>query len=164
MNDQITKCEDQVKNLLKKDPLITFLLRFVKPKVICAPCFMEKEAGYDPFQDTIQICSDKIESNSIRHALAHNLVHAFDNKTIKIDFKNCLHYGCTEIRASLLSSECSYFKEFSRGHFAINKAFQNCVKRRAILSIQDQCPNAEKVIDQVFDKCFQDTSPFDEIY
>ena len=44
---------------------------------------------------------------------------------------------------------------------------QACVKRRALLSIQynPACLGiAEQVVDEVFQQCFRDTAPFDEIY
>ena len=44
-----------------------------------------------------------------------------------------------------------------------------CTKRRAILSVQqnDSCSApgvAERAVAEVFESCFNDTQPFDEIY
>ena len=46
---------------------------------------------------------------------------------------------------------------------------QECVKRRAALSVsrRPNCRNdveAVKVVNEVWDSCFADTRPFDEIY
>ena len=46
---------------------------------------------------------------------------------------------------------------------------QNCVRRRAVASVMAR-PNckddvqAVKVVNEVWDSCFKDTRPFDEIY
>lgn len=46
--------------------------------------------------------------------------------------------------------------------------FQACVRRRAVLSVaaNPACPDtetAEKAVNEVWDSCFQDTRPFDEV-
>lgn len=51
---------------------------------------------------------------------------------------------------------------FSQGH-------QKCVRRRAVLSVRanPNCKSDEQavqVVNQVFDSCFNDTRPFEEIY
>jgi hypothetical protein len=72
----------------------------------------------------------------------------------------------------------------SRGNFKFTKHFQAsdhgttihglidiqaCVKRRAILSVSQNPPCsgpgvAQRAVNEVFDSCFKDTQPFDEIY
>jgi inner membrane protease ATP23 len=57
----------------------------------------------------------------------------------------------------------------SRGHFAIAKQHQACVKRRAIMSVFQSGivkteGEAEKAVNHVWNSCFADTAPFDEIY
>lgn len=46
--------------------------------------------------------------------------------------------------------------------------FQACVRRRAVLSVaaNPACPDtetAEKAVNEVWDSCFHDTRPFDEV-
>lgn len=46
--------------------------------------------------------------------------------------------------------------------------FQACVRRRAVLSVaaNPACPDtetAEKAVNEVWDSCFPDTRPFDEV-
>jgi inner membrane protease ATP23 len=56
-----------------------------------------------------------------------------------------------------------------RGHFAFAKQFQVCVKRRAILSLKEN-PKfagpgiAKEAVNRVWDRCFNDKAPFDDIY
>nr|XP_031859963.1 mitochondrial inner membrane protease ATP23 [Kwoniella shandongensis]KAA5527035.1 mitochondrial inner membrane protease ATP23 [Kwoniella shandongensis] len=73
------------------------------------------------------------------------------------------------IRAANLSGDCRWTREVKRGFYAFNKQHQACVKRRAILSVlaNPACTSpdmAEKAVNEVWESCFADTRPFDEIY
>jgi inner membrane protease ATP23 len=83
----------------------------------------------------------------------------------------------SQIRASMLSGECRFMREFwDRKQYRLVRQFQDCVKRRATLSLAQRMKNgrigpddpimkkAGGVIDSVWDSCFSDTRPFDEIY
>lgn len=116
----------------------------------------------------ITICQDKIHSKShVDDTITHELIHAFDNCRIQIDWNNPSHVACSEIRAATLSGDCNWFKEFCRGNWGWQKHFQECVKRRAALSIQANPNfkhlNSRNVVEKVFDSCFKDISPFLEI-
>jgi mitochondrial inner membrane protease ATP23 len=70
----------------------------------------------------------------------------------------------------MLSGECRFYREFwKRGNYKVTRAFQECIRRRAVTSmvgrsaIKDQ-EEAEKYVDSVWESCFRDTRPFDEIY
>ena len=99
------------------------------------------------------------------------MVHAYDYLRFKIDWENNLrHAACTEIRASSLSGECRWTREFfTRGQWKLTQQHQECVRRRATLSVAGRpfCKDdvqAAKVVNEVWDSCFADTRPFDEIY
>lgn len=97
----------------------------------------------------------------------HELIHAYDHCRAKdLDWTNCEHHACTEIRAASLSGDCDFIMEAKRGNLSLAGQHQKCVRRRAILSVsmnpyceKDGC--AEKAVDAVFSKCFEDTAPFD---
>ena len=100
------------------------------------------------------------------------MVHAYDYLRFKVDFQthDLRHAACTEIRASSLSGECRFWREFwHRAQYKVTYQHQECVKRRATLSVAAR-PNcrddveAAKVVNEVWDSCFADTRPFDEIY
>jgi inner membrane protease ATP23 len=101
--------------------------------------------------------------------MAHELIHAIDHCRAKIDWSNCVHHACTEIRAASLSGDCRWYNEFMRGHRSVFKQHQQCVKRRAILSVKAN-PNciapgvAEDAVADAWNSCFRDNWPFDEIY
>lgn len=61
-------------------------------------------------------------------------------------------------------------REFwTRGQYRVTEQFQNCVRRRAVHSmmarpwVKDDT-HAVKVVNEVWDSCFNDTRPFDEVY
>ena len=52
--------------------------------------------------------------------------------------------------------------------YPLFELFQACVRRRAVLSVaaNPACPDveaAEKAVNEVWDSCFPDTRPFDEV-
>src|ERR1700676_3808527 len=88
--------------------------------------------------------------------------------------KNC-HYFVTlltvyQIRASSLSGECRWTREFfTRNNWTVTQQHQTCVRNRAVRSVMNRpsCKDevqAVKVVNEVWDSCFADTRPFDEIY
>ena len=58
---------------------------------------------------------------------------------------------------------------FTRGQFKVSQQHQECVRRRAVISVTNHpmCRDkakAKKVVSEVWDSCFADTRPFDEIW
>ena len=99
------------------------------------------------------------------------MVHAYDHLRFKLNWRDDLrHAACTEIRASSLSGECRWSREFfTRGQLKLTQQHQECVRRRATLSVAGRlsCKDdvqAAKVVNEVWESCFADTRPFDEIY
>lgn len=83
-----------------------------------------------------------------------------------LDWTNCEHHACSEVRAASLSGDCKWRLEAMRGHFGVGGGHQKCVRRRAELSVSMNpfCGGggkAKKAVDKVFDACFADTAPFD---
>jgi len=105
------------------------------------------------------------KKGQLEELLTHELVHAYDHCRVDIDWTNCEHHACSEIRAAALSGDCRLGNELSRGNIGFFGQHRRCVERRAMLSLQanPNCSNkeeAQKVMDKVFDKCYADTSPF----
>jgi mitochondrial inner membrane protease ATP23 len=75
-----------------------------------------------------------------------------------------------QIRASSLSGECRFMREFwTRNNWKLTQQHQNCVRTRAVKSVMARpaCKDdvqAVKVVNEVWDSCFSDTRPFDVIY
>ena len=105
-------------------------------RVECRRCDGRLAGG---FQDdgAIILCSNAVNTQS--HAsttLVHETVHAFDQCRAKVDWTNCVHHACSEIRAAMLSGDCAFKREvLIRRNLGFAKQFQKCVKRRAEISV-----------------------------
>ncbi|KAI9359548.1 peptidase M76 [Zopfochytrium polystomum] len=141
---------------------------FRKELLQCVPCDAVRSGGFSPGMGVV-LCQNRFTSRQhMEDTLTHELIHAYDFCTTKINFNNCEQHACTEIRAANLSGECKFTREVGRGYFALAKHHQVCVRRRAILSLKQNpsCagPNvAEDAVRAVWNSCFRDTAPFDEI-
>ena len=101
----------------------------------------------------IVLCENKkIDRQTFDNTVIHELIHAYDVCRANIDFKNCLHHACTEIRASSLSGECSMARELHRGQYNIRAGHPACVRRRAEISLSSN-PNC-KVINPIAPEFF----------
>ncbi|KAL6927239.1 hypothetical protein ACO0SA_003534 [Hanseniaspora valbyensis] len=132
-----------------------------------------KLAGFHPDLG-ILICANQISSSNkflLESSITHEMIHYYDNMRFKVNLNNLKHHACTEIRASMLSGECAmsfeFFRKFST--FKMFGGFKECVRRRATLSVTNN-PNcespevAQKVVDEVWNSCFGDTRPFDDVF
>ena len=157
--------------------------------VHCRRCEKRQGGGFSP-EYGIKICANEMSSQSVlEDTMAHEMVHAYDHLRFKLDWHDDLrHAACTEvghriklrvdeadmaanqIRASSLSGECRWAREFfKRGQWKLTQQHQNCVWRRAVLSVRARpaCKDdvqAAKVVNEVWESCFRDTRPFDEIF
>jgi inner membrane protease ATP23 len=151
----------------------------------CVPCKLEGTLGggfrlYESMDSNQQAqtraeiiaCYDAgiFNSRLMRDMVNHELVHAFDYCRSNLDSNDLKQHACTEIRAANLSRECHFDREFfvRRETSQIRKQHQECVKRRAILSVKAAHPKitqdeAVAAVDNVWEHCFADTEPFERI-
>ncbi|EME43784.1 hypothetical protein DOTSEDRAFT_23912 [Dothistroma septosporum NZE10] len=179
----IVRAEEDVKWLFKASPIITFLkhnIDILGPadgsasigphNVRCERCDTQQSGGFSP-EHGILLCANQFRNRGhLEDTLAHEMVHAYDYMRFKMDPLDLRHAACMEIRASTLSGECRFSREFfTRGQFGITQQLQECVRRRAAISVANRpgCKDdvqAVRVVNEVWDSCFNDTRPFDEIY
>ncbi|MCJ1480709.1 Mitochondrial inner membrane protease atp23 [Schaereria dolodes] len=173
------RCESQRDFLLQYSPIIRFMRDNINQlggdihngNVRCRRCGTRQSGGFDPNYG-IQICANEMRNRGhLEDTMAHEMVHAYDHLRFKLDWRdNLRHAACAEIRASSLSGECRWTREFfTRAQWKVTQQHQECVRRRAILSVagRPSCKDdvqAAKVVNEVWDSCFADTRPFDEIY
>ncbi|KAK8854784.1 mitochondrial inner membrane protease ATP23 [Kwoniella newhampshirensis] len=171
------KCEKWKSELMTSSPAVVFLLQhlslsgcpFPASAIQCHPCPETRSGGFSP-DHGILLCQNRFFSKRhMEDTLTHELLHAFDHCRFKVDWGNLRHHACSEIRAANLSGDCRWTREVKRGFYAFNKQHQACVKRRAILSVlaNPACTSpdmAERAVNEVWESCFADTRPFDEIY
>lgn len=172
------KCYEMRDWMLKYSPTVRFMSEQISKvggninasNIVCDKCDEMKSGGFHP-KLGILLCQNKIYGKwHLEDTLAHEMVHAYDECRFNVDWSDLRHHACSEIRASTLSGECRMMNQIVRnGIFMFSKGLQNCVRRRATLSVRAN-PNcqsdeqAAKVVNEVFDSCFSDTRPFDEIY
>jgi len=171
------QCQKWLKIVWKDSPWMRFMVKEMGKlgqdwpitKFVCMPCDPSRAGGYTPSLGIV-LCENQMQSKKhLELTAAHEMIHAYDALTVKLDVSNCHHHACTEIRASSLSGECGMLNQFMTGHYGFTKYHQKCVKRRAVSSLRMNQPCsapgvAEAAVDDVFEACFADTAPFDEIY
>jgi len=175
---QCKQCNEYKDWLLRYSPSVRFMQEQIQRiggninqnNIVCDECNEMKSGGFHP-ELGILLCQNKLQSQShAEDTLTHELVHAYDHCRFDVDWSDLRHHACSEIRASTLSGECRMMNEFLKhGHMKFGRGHQDCVRRRATLSVMGNpnCKNremAENVVNQVFEHCFNDTRPFDEIY
>ncbi|TYJ28339.1 hypothetical protein E1A91_A07G252400v1 [Gossypium mustelinum] len=67
------------------------------------------------------VCSDQVKiQDDVNQVVIHELIHAYDEcRASNLDWTNCAHHACSEIRAGHLSGDCHYKREFLRGFMKI---------------------------------------------
>jgi len=171
------RCEKWKTELINYSPSVVFMLKHLKlsgcvvppSNIVCAPCDLTRSGGFNP-AGAIVLCQGHFaDKKHMEDTLTHELIHMYDHCKFKVDWFNLRHHACSEIRANSLSGDCKWLRELDRGHVSISKQHQACVRRRAILSVRGnpKCPDeatAERAVNDVWESCFNDTRPFDEIY
>lgn len=177
--DQICKrCEDNRAYLLQYSPIVRFLKEEVgklggdlnDSNILCRMCTNQQSGGFS-LDHGILLCANKFRNRGHQEdTMAHEMVHAWDHLKFKVENDNLRHQACLEIRASTLSGECRFSREFfTKNQWRITEQLQHCVRRRATLSmmarpgVRDE-NHAGEIVNQVWEGCFRDTRPFDEIY
>ncbi|KAF9595483.1 hypothetical protein IFM89_000401 [Coptis chinensis] len=150
-------------------------------------CEKEVAGGYVRGKGII-VCSNHMNiQDEVNQVVIHELIHAYDDCRAKnLDWTNCAHHACSEIRAGHLSGDCHYKRELLRGFMKlrgqeqvssgssetqVNKKYSfimlvmECVRRRVLMSLKGN-PNcseaaAKDATDTVWDVCYNDTKPFD---
>ncbi|KAF8131409.1 peptidase M76 family-domain-containing protein [Boletus edulis] len=175
-DQQHVRCEKWKTELMSYSPSVVFMLKHLRlsgctvphGNIICAPCDLTRSGGFHP-AGGIVLCQNHLSSKrQMEDTLTHELVHMHDHCKFNVDWHNLRHHACSEIRANSLSGDCRYMRELGRGHVSFTKQHQTCVRRRAILSVRanPSCPDeatAARAVNEVWESCFNDTRPFDEV-
>ncbi|KAF3656150.1 putative MLP-like protein 34-like [Capsicum annuum] len=104
--------------------------------------------------------------DEVNQVVIHELIHAYDDcRAANLDWANCAHHACSEIRAGHLSGDCHYKRELLRGYLKIRGHEQECVRRRVMKSMAGNpyCSESasKDAMEAVWDVCYNDTKPFD---
>ncbi|KAJ6298678.1 hypothetical protein OIU76_019769 [Salix suchowensis] len=69
----------------------------------------------------IMVCSNHmITQDDVNQVVKHELIHAYDDcRAANLDWADCAHHACSEIRAGHLSGDCHYKRELLRGYMKL---------------------------------------------
>ncbi|KAI4230442.1 MAG: hypothetical protein L6R36_000071 [Xanthoria steineri] len=173
------KCEKHRDYLLNYSPIIRFMRQNINKlggdlhseNIRCRRCDTRQSGGFEKSYGIILCANELRDQGHVEDTMAHEMIHAYDHLRFQVQWRdNLRHAACTEIRASALSGECRWFREFwTKGQYKVTQQFQECIRRRAVISVakRPECKDdvqAAKVVNEVWDSCFSDTRPFDEVY
>ncbi|KAG7234545.1 hypothetical protein INR49_003931 [Caranx melampygus] len=159
------KCQVMLQFAMETSPYAKLLLSAMKSSgcqvfkerhFSCEDCDGTVSGGFDAASSQIVLCQNNIHQQShMNRVVTHELIHAFDHCRAHVDwFNNFRHLACSEVRAANLSGDCSFNNE-------------ECVRGRALRSIlavrKINREDAEKIVDEVFDTCFNDHAPFGRV-
>lgn len=165
----------------------------ISPDVVrCRRCTGFMAGGYSRDHGILLCANVMRDRGHIEDVLSHEMVHAYDDLRFKWDPSSLRHAACAEIRASMLSGECRWVREaLGKWQWNFTGQFQECVRRRAGISMRGRVMGAKypelasggttwdqlaekvrkdivsesnKAVNEVWESCFKDTRPFDEIY
>ncbi|XP_020490447.1 mitochondrial inner membrane protease ATP23 homolog [Labrus bergylta] len=172
------KCQVMLHFAMETSPYAKLLLSAMKSSgcqvfkdrhFSCEDCDGTVSGGFDAASSQIVLCQNNIHQQShMTRVVTHELIHAFDHCRANVDwFNNYRHLACSEIRAANLSGDCTFNNELARFNFGMKQHHQECVRGRALRSIlavrNISRKEAEKIVDDVFDTCFNDHAPFGRI-
>ncbi|XP_013584115.1 PREDICTED: mitochondrial inner membrane protease ATP23-like [Brassica oleracea var. oleracea] len=169
----IEECQGMIQRSFR-NPIVKFLMgqmeksgcrvgdNFVKAVVCTGPV----AGGYTKGRG-ITVCSNYLTiQDEVNQVVIHELIHAYDECRAKnLDWTNCAHHACSEIRAGHLSGDCHFKRELLRGFIKLRGHEQECIKRRVLKSLRGNpyCSEvaAKDAMEAVWDTCYNDTKPFD---
>ncbi|KAK1318681.1 hypothetical protein QJS10_CPB04g01634 [Acorus calamus] len=169
----VEECERMIHKSMKR-PMVKFLMESIE-KAGCGigrsffkavECDREFSGGYCPGEG-ILVCSNHMRlQDDVNQVIIHELIHAYDDcRAANLDWSDCAHHACSEIRAGHLSGDCHYKRELLRKFIKLRGHEQECVRRRVMKSVLSNpyCSEsaAKDAMASVWDVCYNDTSPFD---
>ncbi|KAK2433677.1 hypothetical protein P8452_31017 [Trifolium repens] len=169
----LKECERMIQKSLKT-PMVRFLREHMEKAgcpvqqnfIRAINCDQSHAGGYLPGQGIV-VCGNRTQmQDEVNQVIIHELIHAFDDcRSANLNWTDCAHHACSEIRAGHLSGDCHYKRELLRGFMKIRGHEQECIKRRVMTSLASNpfCSGstAKDSMEAVWDVCYNDTAPFD---
>ncbi|KAJ6752837.1 MITOCHONDRIAL INNER MEMBRANE PROTEASE [Salix koriyanagi] len=130
----VKECEDMIRRSLR-----TPMVRFLRENLEKAGCGVSENffkavncdksiAGGYVRGKGIMVCSNHMNiQDDVNQVVAHELIHAYDDcQAANLDWADCAHHACSEIRAGHLSGDCHYKRELLRGYIKLRGHEQVC--------------------------------------
>ncbi|XP_038705316.1 mitochondrial inner membrane protease ATP23 homolog isoform X2 [Tripterygium wilfordii] len=123
----VDECQDMIQRSLRT-PMVIFL-REQMEKAGCGVsdkffkavyCQMQMSGCYNRNKG-IMVCSNHMNfQDDVNQVIIHELIHAYDEcRAANLNWTNCAHQACSEIRAGHLSGDCNFKRELLRGYMKI---------------------------------------------
>lgn len=174
--DALKQCESAMKLARETDRRIQRVLKVLSPVAIeggfsCLPCsarggYFEHNktaAFYDATQRRVVLCWDRLDVSDERamaDVVLHELLHAIDYCRIASLTLSPEERACSEVRAHAMAT-CSTERD--------GRARAKCAREGAVRSCQDALAadgispaQIERIVDRVFQACYDDRAPFRE--
>jgi hypothetical protein len=148
-------CDEVVRNLYAVDR--KFIALIGKVPVACRSCptgEADRARAYITDQPEIILCYNRMSSKqTVREALIHESVHAYDYNNKVCDFGTCAGLAYSEIRAAR-EGDCA-------GYYTFDWLRKSCIKQKALSSTACLYPEKEarQCVREVFDTAVTDTRP-----
>ncbi|KAL8540273.1 hypothetical protein ACS0TY_001749 [Phlomoides rotata] len=123
----IEECQNMIRRSLRH-PTVKFLKGHLEKSgcsiesnfIKAVNCEEAIAGGYVPGEG-ISVCSNHLQlQDQVTQVVIHELIHAYDDcRAANLDWSDCAHHACTEIRAAHLSGDCHYKRELLRGYVRI---------------------------------------------
>ncbi|KAL7604938.1 mitochondrial inner membrane protease ATP23 [Lactuca sativa] len=169
----VEECETMIQRSLRT-PSVKFLREHLEKSgcniasnfIKAVNCDQKMSGGYVRGEGIV-VCSNYMNiQDEVNQVVIHELIHAYDDcRAANLDWTNCAHHACSEIRAGHLSGDCHYKRELLRGFVKIRGHEQECVRRRVMKSLANNpyCSEAaaKDAMEAVWETCYNDTKPFD---
>jgi len=166
------RCQKLANKACEKDDVVNALfigmkelgceINFDSKKLSCEPCTSKMFGAFDTEKKEIIICENNIWTQTrMNEVMKSEIIHAYDVARVKFDKENLNHLACTSIRVANLSGKCLYKAFFIKDYKPAcvrNYAIKNMMCSKSISEEE-----ASKVIDTVFDDCYNDYAPFQEM-
>jgi hypothetical protein len=91
---------------------------------VCARVQCDATAWFSPQVEVNVRYADSKET--VLRTVTHELIHAYDACRVDIDYNNCRHIACTEVRAANLSTDCNFKNEFKLMNWRIQGQQKVC--------------------------------------
>ncbi|CAJ2654702.1 unnamed protein product [Trifolium pratense] len=157
----LKECELMIQKSLKT-PMVRFLREHLEKAgcpvqqnfIRAINCDQSHAGGYVPGQGIV-VCGNRTQmQDEVNQVIIHELIHAFDDcRSANLNWTDCAHHACSEIRAGHLSGDCHYKRELLRGFMKLrgHEQLQGVILARVFTKINNiKCYT---IISNIFFSC-----------
>ncbi|XP_065879303.1 mitochondrial inner membrane protease ATP23-like isoform X2 [Euphorbia lathyris] len=120
----VEECDDRIRRSLR-NPMVKFLRKHLE-KAGCGvgdnfikayDCDRNITGGYVPGEGIV-VCHNHLRiQDEVNQVVIRKLIHAYDQcRAANLNWSDCAHQACSEIRAGNLSGDCHFKRELLRGY------------------------------------------------